>query len=239
MPDPYGRNEPDERHRSEKVTLRIGHRGAAGHAPENTLASIRTAIALGVDLVELDVQRTADDELVIMHDKRVDRTTGGRGYVSQMKLDELRRLDAGGGERIPTVHEVLEAARGRTGLMLEIVSPGIGDELHAMVSRSGFGGAVIYASFLHSEVAAIRRIDSNAQTLALIEAVPVDATAFARDARVTHVGLSVDSVTPDFVQALQSDGFKVFVYTVNDRRDIDWLKSLRVDGLISDFPERL
>ena len=83
--------------------MRIGHRGAAGHEPENTLRSIERAIELGVDFVEMDVQLTRDGHLVILHDKRVDRTTNGRGYVSQMSLAEVQALDAGKGEKIPTV----------------------------------------------------------------------------------------------------------------------------------------
>lgn len=219
--------------------LRIGHRGAAGHAPENTLAAIRKGIELGADLVEVDVRRTRDGELVVMHDKRVDRTTNGTGYVANMTLPELRRLDAGEGQRIPTVAEVLEAADARTGLMLEMVAQDIANQLYALVRETRFRGTVIYASFLHAELLAIRRADGEAQTLALLEAVPVQPSAFARDARASHVGLGVDRVTPEFIHALQADGLKVFVYTVNDPRDIEWVKSLNVDGVISDFPDRI
>ena len=100
--------------------LRIGHRGAAGHAPENTLASIEKAIALGADLVELDVQRTRDGYLVIIHDKTVDRTTDGTGSVSRMTLATLRTLHAGDGQRVPTLEEALQVANGRVGLIPEI-----------------------------------------------------------------------------------------------------------------------
>ncbi len=87
--------------------LRIGHRGAAGHAPENTLASVENAISLGVDLVEVDVQRTSDGHLVIIHDIRVDRTTNGAGLVSGMSLRALRELYAGVRQHIPRVEELL------------------------------------------------------------------------------------------------------------------------------------
>lgn len=219
--------------------LRIGHRGAAGHAPENTLAAIRKGIELGADLVEVDVRRTRDGELVVMHDKRVDRTTNGSGYVADMTLPELRRLDAGEGQRIPTVAEVLEGADARTGLMLEIAAPDIANQLYALVREARFRGPVIYASFLHAELLSIRRADGEAQTLALLEGVPVQAAAFAKDARASHVGLGIGTLTPEFIRALQADGLKVFVYTVNDPRDIEWVKSLQVDGVISDFPDRV
>jgi glycerophosphoryl diester phosphodiesterase len=220
------------------MIMRIGHRGAAGHEPENTLRSFERAIALGVDLVEFDVQLTSDGHLVLMHDKRVDRTTNGRGYLSDMTLAELQALDAGKGEKIPTLKDVLRLTSHRVGLMLEIITPGIAEQIVRAVEES-YEGQVIYASFLHAEVAEVKRLSPDASTLALIEAVPVRPTDFAKDANVTHVGLSVDSTTSHFVSALHEEGFKVFIYTVNDPRDIFRLRSLNVDGLISDYPERL
>jgi glycerophosphoryl diester phosphodiesterase len=219
--------------------LRIGHRGAAGHAPENTLASIEKGIALGADFVELDLQRTADGHLVVMHDKRVDRTTNGSGYVSQMRLDEIRKLDAGNGQQVPTLEEVFRLAQGRVGLMLEIIAEGIAGEVVAAARRSRFDGPVIYASFLHAEVLDVRKAHDSAVTLALLEGVPISPTTFATEANVSHVGISMESATPAFLTALQQSRFTIFVYTVNDPRDIKWLESLGVDGLISDFPERI
>ncbi len=95
--------------------FRIGHRGAAGHAPENTLAAIRQGISLGVDFIEADVQRTRDSRLVILHDEFVDRTTDGTGPVSGLTADELQLLDAGEGERVPTLEAALAAANGHAG----------------------------------------------------------------------------------------------------------------------------
>jgi glycerophosphoryl diester phosphodiesterase len=233
-----------------QLPMRIGHRGAAGYAPENTLTALAKAIQLGADMAEFDVQRTKDDELVVIHDKRVDRTTYGKGRVSDMKLSELRKLvvkvDEGfrkllikEDERIPTLEEILISADGHTGLMLEIISTGAGKEVHDMVLKTGFKGRVIYASFLHSELRDIRDADAGAETLALLEGVPVRPAAFAKDAKVTHVGLAIDSITEPFVRALHSERLAVFVYTVNHSSDIAWTKSMRVEGIISDFPDRL
>jgi glycerophosphoryl diester phosphodiesterase len=213
--------------------LRIGHRGARGHAPENTLKSIEAGIAAGADLVELDVQRTRDDQLVIMHDKRVDRTTNGSGLVSEMSLTELRELDAGLGERIPTIEEVLDVANGRIGLMLEIITPGISRELSRIVRQGGFKEQVIYASFLHAELLSL----NHGSRLTLLEGIPVSPTAFALEAGAAYVGLSLDSLTREFVDVLHKSALKVLVYTVNDPRDIAWLHSLGVEGIISDYPE--
>jgi len=127
--------------------LRIGHRGAAGHAPENTLAAVRQGIELGVDFVEIDVRRTADGVLVALHDATVNRTTNGRGRVEALSLGEVRKLDAGNGERIPTVEEVLQMAGGRTGLMLELKVDGLAHLTVQTVQKVQLDTPVIYASF--------------------------------------------------------------------------------------------
>lgn len=219
--------------------LRIGHRGAAGHAPENTLAAIRSGIALGVDFVELDVQRTRDGRLVLMHDKRLDRTTSGSGLLCKMTWDELRILDAGNGERVPCVEAALAAASGSAGAMLEVKAPGIGPDLYSMVQASAFSGPVIYASFLHAEILAIRGIDPRARTMALIENVPPSGAAFAQEAGATLVGLAHGSATAEFVRALHQTGLEVWFYTVNQPSLIARAIDLGADGIISDYPERV
>jgi glycerophosphoryl diester phosphodiesterase len=219
--------------------LRIGHRGAAGHAPENTIAAIRSGISLGVDFVELDVQRTRDGRLVVMHDRLVDRTTDGTGLVSEMTWNDLQLLDAGNGEGVPCVEQALAAANGHAGAILEAKAPGIGLDIHRLVRASAFSGPVIYASFLHAEILDIRKIDPLARTMALMECVPVSGAALARDANATSVGLSLDCATAEFISELHAAGLEVLLYTVNDPRLIDCAIELGADGVISDYPERI
>jgi len=116
--------------------LRIGHRGAAGHAPENTLLSIQKAIEIGVDIVEVDVRRTRDGELVLLHDQRVNRTTNGRGHIGDLSFEEARRLDAGSGQAIPSLREALELVRGSVQLMIELKEPGIVPEVMNLIEDS-------------------------------------------------------------------------------------------------------
>jgi glycerophosphoryl diester phosphodiesterase len=219
--------------------VRVGHRGAAGHAPENTLLAIEHAISLHADYVELDVQRTRDGSLVLMHDKRVDRTTNGVGYVADMDLAALRELHAGSGQSIPTVDEVLALSHGHIGLMLEMIQPGLADQLYDTVRMSGYGGKVIYASFHHADVRRINMLDEDAASLALLEGVPVQPAQFAIDARAAFVGIAMDSITMRFVHDLHAASLNVFVYTVNDPRDIRQAHALGVDGIISDYPDRI
>src|SRR5437867_1535551 len=222
-----------------KKVLRIGHRGAAGYEPENTLLSIQRAIELGCDLVEVDVRRTKDGHLVLLHDERVDRTTNGKGAVAEMTLERLRKLDTGGGQRIPTLQETLHLASGRVGLILELKASGIGEQVCALVRQAGFTGPVIYASFLHEELLSVREPAPTVATMALFKKLPQDPVALAVNGRATHAGLRFDTATKPLVNALHRAGQQVFVYTVNKPKDIQRVGALGVDGIISDFPDRI
>ncbi len=203
--------------------LRIGHRGAAGHAPENTLASIEVAIGFGVDVVEIDVHRSRDGQLMVIHDARVDRTTRGTGYVRDLTRAEM--------PDVPVLSDVLAAVKGRAELMIEMKVRGIADEVVALAGSQ----PVYFASFLHSELLGIRA----ARTIALIDGLPVSPSAFALEARATHAGIGFDSLEPGIVDALHDAEVRVFTWTVDDLRDIAQAISLGVDGVISNFPDRL
>ncbi|MGZ8365599.1 MAG: glycerophosphodiester phosphodiesterase [Nitrospira sp.] len=217
--------------------LRIGHRGACGHAPENTLASIEQAIVLRCALTEVDIQRTSDDELVLLHDERVDRTTNGRGRVAELTLPDIRTLDAGGGESPPTLDDVLKAASGRIGLILELKTGGSAYDVCAIVRGSGFTQPVIYASFLQEELQHVRRANPNAQTMILFTQLPASPWTAATKLHATHVGLRLDTVTEPLVNALHNQDLIVFAYTANQPDQISKMKMLGVDGIISDFPD--
>jgi len=222
-----------------RTILRIGHRGACGHAPENTLASIEQAIALRCDLTEVDVRRTADGSLILLHDERVDRTTNGKGAVAEMDLEDVRKLDAGEGQTIPTLEEALRTAHGRIGLILELKAEDLAYEVCGVVRASGFPGELIYASFLHDELQHIRQADPEAKTLALFKGAPANPAAEAARIRATHVGLRFDTATLPLVKALHRAHLPVFVYTVNRPTDIARMRALGVDGIVSDVPERI
>ncbi len=131
----------------------VGHRGAAGLEPENTLRSLRRAIELGVDAVEVDVRLTRDRHLVIMHDETVDRTTNGTGRVDEMTLEEIRALDAGMGERVPTLEEVLSFVKGRVFLYVELKVPEAAGPAARLVDSYGMLDDVLFISFLDEALA--------------------------------------------------------------------------------------
>ncbi len=217
--------------------LRIGHRGACGYRPENTLASIEPAINLRCHFTEIDVRRTADGMLVLLHDERVDRTTDGQGSIAELALEDTRKLDAGSNQKVPTLEETLAIASGRIGLILELKVPGLTYDACATVRGSGFNGSVIYASFLHEELQHVRRIDPKAQTMALFKRLPDDPGATAISLQATHVGVRIDTVTKPLVHRLHDARLLVFVYTIDKPAAIKRMKMLGVDGIISDFPD--
>jgi len=226
-------------HPTTKKVLCIGHRGAAGYAPENTLASIQKAVELECDLVEVDVRRTKDGQLVLLHDERVDRTTNGKGAVAAMTLKDLRRLDAGGGQWIPTLEEALHATNGRVGLILELKARGIGEQTCSVVRQSGFIGSVTYASFVHADLLQVRHVVQQVATMALFKKLPRNPVQSALEAKAAQAGLRHDTATKLLVEACHNADLRVFVYTVNKPEDIKRVRSFGVDGIVSDFPDRI
>lgn len=219
--------------------LRIGHRGAAGHAPENTLAAIRKGIALGVDFVEIDVRCTADNVLVVLHDETLDRTTDGKGRVDRLVLQDLKKVKVGNGEQIPTLEEALNAIAGKTGLMLELKVREVAQRAVEAVHAVGFKAPLIYASFLHDEVTRIRAVEPEASLMVLFDRLPRAPVVRAMTYGSSHVGLRHDRADRSLVEAFHRAGLLVFVYTADSPRDIQKALSLGVDGVISNYPERI
>jgi glycerophosphoryl diester phosphodiesterase len=219
--------------------IRVGHRGAAGHAPENTVAAIHAGIDCGVEFVEIDLRRTADGALVALHDATVNRTTDGSERISRLSLQEVKGLDAGNGTRIPTLEEALEAAGRRTGLMLELKVRGIAQQTVDTVRRTGFAGHLLYASFLHDELTRVREADPGASLMVLFDRVPPASVARAMKYAPSHVGLRHSKATQRLVEAFHRANLQVFVYTPNRPADIQRALSLGVDGIISNFPDRI
>ncbi len=194
---------------------------------------------MGADVVEIDVHASRDGELVVMHDARVDRTTDGTGYLREMTIGQIRQLRIAGNHTVPTLEEVLLAVKGRAELMIELKVRNLGPGVVGLVRSVAPELPVYYASFLHPELIGVRELEPAARTIALLEGVPVSGPAFAVEAQATHAGIGFDSLEKGLVGALQKAGIGVFTYTVDDPRDIAYATSLGVDGLISNYPDRL
>lgn len=195
---------------------------------------------MGVDLVEADVRQTRDGQLIILHDAVLQGSTTGSGFVHEKTLDEIQRLRTKpGGEPIPTLAQVLAAVNGHAGLMLEIKAPGTAENVYRAVGAAGFAGPVLYASFRHAELLRVRALDASAMTIALIEGAPVRPAAFALEAEATFAGVGMDSLSAEFVRALHEAGVGVLAWTADEPEEIAWARACAVDGIISNYPDRL
>jgi glycerophosphoryl diester phosphodiesterase len=229
------------------------HRGASALAPENTMAAFRQAVELGVDGIEFDVQLTADEEVVVIHDETLDRTTNGQGWVKDYALADLKRLDASGGrdgfagERIPTLREVL-ALVAPTGLEVNIEVKntvvsyfGLSDKVTGLVHEFGLESRVIVSSFNHCSLAWLRQSGSMVKTGLLFQDVLYEPWVYAAQLWATSLHPHYRYV--DYVFNLIDEAhvalLDVNVWTVNEPHDIDRMISRGVDGIITDHPERV
>ena len=232
--------------------LRIAHRGAAGTRPELTRPAFERALEIGVDMIELDVQLTRDGQLVVLHDRRLGRTVAGDGPVRERTLAELQALDAGSwfdprwaGATVPSLADVLSWTAGRAELNVEIKSPpedweATAAALVTLLAGTGRLGGTIVSSFQMGALAAVRARDAAARLGVLWQTTDFDpmwAEAEALAAVAVHPLWSL--VDAEFVAEARARGRQVLVWTVNDADSIAELVALGVDGIISDFPERL
>ncbi|MGQ0571848.1 MAG: glycerophosphodiester phosphodiesterase [Armatimonadota bacterium] len=227
----------------------IAHRGASGEAPENTLAAYRRALDLGVDAVELDVHLSADGEPVVIHDPLLDRTTDGHGLVKDHTAEALHRLDAGGwfgarftGERIPLLAEALDLLR-PVRVLIEIKNcpiyyPGIAARVAAVVRNVGHR-AVTVSSFDHPVLLEMNAAAPDIETAVLYSARPVDPVRLARDARASVLHPQWVYVTPYAVTSARTADLRIETWTVDEPAHLTHVVGLAVDGIITNYPDRL
>ena len=216
--------------------LLIGHRGAPGHAPENTLAGFAAALALGVDGIELDVH-LADGRLVVIHDRRLDKTTNGRGLVAEQTFAALRGLDAGNGERIPTLDEVLDLVPAHLLTNVELKAAGTAEPVARRLA--GERRPLLVSSFDLAELARFH---------ALCPAIPCAPLArhwrpSLRDAaaavRAEALNLADRAATPARLRQARDWGCRCLVFTVNDAGRAAQLRRWGAGGVFTDYPDRL
>jgi glycerophosphoryl diester phosphodiesterase len=215
----------------------VGHRGACGHAPENTLKSFARAIELGCQRVEMDVHVSADLIPVVIHDPTVDRTTDGKGPVAAMTFPELKRLDAGDGERIPALTEVMHLCLGRVAIQIELKGRGSPVLVARQIEEPWDCHNVVITSFelpLLDEFSRIRP----AIPMGLLNKNPtLDMIAVAVERRHQWICPRCDIVDQDLVARAHQAALGVYAYHVNDRQSAARLIDWRVDAIGTDHPE--
>ncbi len=223
---------------------RIGHRGACGYAPENTLASMRKAIELGVDGFEFDIQLSKDNIPVVIHDATLERTTNGKGLVCDYTFQELQQLDAGNGEKIPSLKEVIEEFAYKTHLFIELkaensVKPVMELLKHSVETMNLSYERFFICSFNHQQIAEARSLIPEIRTCALLVGIPVTLAQIAVEAGAYSLNPAIHHVNQALIDDAQKRGLKVMVWTVNEPMEIAHARSLKVDGIISNYPDRI
>jgi glycerophosphoryl diester phosphodiesterase len=177
----------------------IGHRGAAGYEPENTLRSFKKALEIGVDIVELDVHLTKDNKLVVIHDEKVDRTTNGRGYVKNYKLSELKKLDAGKGERIPTLQEAIDLLYGRVKVQIELKGENTEKPVVDLIKNYDPENFIL-TSFYHPRVKRAKEFYPSITTGVLFAGRPIDPVKIVRDAKADRLCINYATIDKELVE---------------------------------------
>jgi glycerophosphoryl diester phosphodiesterase len=227
--------------------LNIAHRGASGTFPENTLSAFRAAIDAGADMCELDVQLTRDGAVVVIHDDTVERTTDGKGEVAKMTLEEIKRFDAGAkfksgatkDERIPTLEEVFTVTSGKCGLNIELKAGGVEHQVaQIMQAHNAFGDSIV-SSFDWEYLKNIQQLHFNIRIGLLAEEKPVELMMHAISMRAHAINPRWDMVTADLCNAAHARGIKVYTWTVDADARMRALIECGVDGIMTNYPERL
>jgi glycerophosphoryl diester phosphodiesterase len=224
----------------------IAHRGNSSAAPENTLASVRSALALSPppDWIEIDVHRSADGELVVIHDSTLDRTTDRTGAVADLPWSEIRSASAGyaerfgdahASERVPLLDEVLAEVEGTaTGVMIEVKAGGIGGDIVRLLEARGEVRRHLVASFKPTVLVDASMTNASARTLYLTGRASPEEIELARRIGAELLGAGNGSLTRENIAVAHRKGLAVWAWTVNEASDAEALVEMGVDGVISD-----
>jgi len=223
----------------------IAHRGASGHLPENTLPSYPLAVVQGADMIEIDLHRTRDAAVVITHDENL-CGLGGRGEICDASLAEVRALDAGRGERVPLLAEVLDRFGPRIAFNLELKRgtraeyPGVEAEALAAVQERGLLARTLFSSFYDPVLARLRELSSEAR-IALLLSTQDPSHPIERARR-----LGAEAINPwrglasrELIEAAHAAGLAVYVFTVDEVDEMELLLARGVDGIFTNYPDRM
>ncbi|MBY0094854.1 glycerophosphodiester phosphodiesterase [Priestia aryabhattai] len=232
----------------------VAHRGASAYAPENTIAAFDKAVEMKSDYIEIDVQRSKDGKLVVIHDTTVDRTTDGSGKVGNLTFKELRNLDAGSwkgeqftGAQIPTFDEILDRYHGKIGILIELKAPelypGIEENIAKTLKERNLdkpqNEKIIVQSFNHNSMKKINELLPKVP-IGVLTSSSADTTEQALQEFSTYADYfnpSYGIVTPDLVNQVHSLGMKIGSWTVRSQEAADFLLDVGVDAIITDYPD--
>ena len=218
--------------------LKIGHRGAKAYEPENTLRSFKRALELGVDAVELDVRKTVDNELVVIHDADLSKTTNGKGVVNKLRLEEIKQFVTAKGEHVPTLEEALDILAGRVKVLVELKETGIEEQVINMIHMKRLTKNVIIVSFHEDSIRKARELSAEVET-GLIYVRHKNPIQVALDLKAEYLLPMYRFTHSADIKKAHEAGLKVIVWTINNKEEVNEYKKKGVDGIASDRPDIL
>ncbi len=224
--------------------LKIAHRGAKGYEPENTLQAFQKALDLNADGIELDVHLSADGHIIVIHDETIDRTTNGKGLVNTLSLAELKSFLIDGKYQIPTLIEVFDLVDKKCLINIELKGAGTSNKVVSLIEKyisekNWNYEHFIVSSFDWNYLEEVRNLNPNIAIGVLTEENLDTALAFAEIIKAKAIHPDYQLLNDKNTQQIQEKGFLVLPWTVNTIEDIQKIKSYNVDGIISDFPDKI
>lgn len=221
----------------------FAHRGASGCEPENTRRAVRRALELGADGIEVDVH-LADGRLMVIHDATLNRTTNGKGAVAKFSFARLRSLDAGLGEQIPVLEEIFDLVNRRALVNVELKGPATAEPVARLVdsyvrTKDWRFEDFLISSFDLDQLRAVKNLQPQIRTGALFDKATPKLVAIAEALGAWSLNTGRRGLTPEIVSDAHRRGLKVFVYTINRPAEIAALIALGVDGVFTDYPDRV
>ena len=224
--------------------LVIGHRGAMGYETENTLASIQKALDMGVDMIEIDVFNIKSGETVVFHDERLERLSNAGGNIEEYNFFDLRQVILDGNHRIPMLQDVLKLIDNKVTLNIELKGDGTTNRVNFITDyyireRGWSPKNFVISSFNWDELRKMRESNPDIAIAVLTEEDPLEAIEVAKELNAVAINPWFKTLTEENVQKIQDEGFKVFTYTVNEPADIEQVTEFGVDGIFTNYPDRV
>jgi len=217
----------------------VGHRGAAGVLPENTIKGFEYAISLGVTYVECDVHLTLDKHLVVMHDATVDRTTNGTGKIEDLSFETIRNLDAGEGAQVPTLDEVLAVTKGNVTLLCELKGEGVEQAAVDVVKRQGMDTEVMFSSFYMDRIQRVKQIDNTLSIRAIMASPSKEDIQNAIHLGIVGFDVHYRNLTLQMIEDAHAAGVNIIAWNPDTWAEQKAMIGLGVDGVSSDRPDIL
>ena len=219
----------------------IGHRGAKGEYPENTLGSVELVLKKGCNGVEIDVHLSLDGELMVIHDETLERTTDGKGFVKDKTLSDLRKLDAGKGEKIPTLEEVLNLVKSfpKSIIFVEIKAPGCEKKVLEIINKTQMESRSIVKCFHHLPLKIMKELNPNLKTHCLIYGRPLNPVDIVKACLADGLSISNETVDESLVKECHQAGVEVTLWNANTLLEKETFQKMGFNYICTDYPSIL